>query len=253
MKTQTNIRILIIASALLMYLNCKDVSPRQQCYEDKCKKALATCYLQSNFLFGSVFGSGSTTTTATTSATSISQTETFTTGTTNDTFSGAESKDIPSGLASSYLQTYNLSGGMSSGTDVDIFYYGFFFSTSLPGEYDISQTAGSATCVLYTTTSFPSLFSSTPDSTFTLVGTASTSITKVKLRGSGYLWRRCSGASGATYTIKTVLSAEYIAADKALSASAAAESAGATSRLAFLTCSNSETLCRKTCDEKNQF
>lgn len=249
MKNQTNIKISLIATALLVYFNCKDVSPRQQCYEDKCKKAFATCYLQSNFLFGSLFGSSSGST-ASTTATTISQTETFTTGTSNDTFSGAELKDIPSGLASSYLETYNLSGTLSSGTDVDI----FSASSALSAiEYAVTQTAGSATCALYTTTSFSSLFSSTPDSTFSFAGTASSSVTKVKLKSSGYLWRRCSGASGATYTLKTVLSEDYIASDKAISAAAAAESAGATSRLAFSTCLNSENLCRKTCDEKHQY
>lgn len=221
---------------MLLIGGCDRISPTNICYRKKCQNANATCLIQSNLVFGSLPSSSST-------STESNSIESASDG--GNTFSSTYSISLPESNSSSPV---NFSGAITNASDVDI-YRGDSSPNFSPNEVPlrITQTSGNATCVLYTRLSGDVGFSlmATPDSTFNLIGTLSSSATNITLLRSsiGSLFIRCSGSASATYTVR-LENPNYQAPISTLSLFANAS---------LLSCLSAEDTCRRQCEKDNDY
>lgn len=245
MKSQRK-KFAVILIFLLFAVNCTAAfSPRQQCIDIKCKNAFVNCYLTMSLFYSmlyssSTYSTGSTSTSS--SPTDYSSSEIYTTSSYNDTFNGAEYMSLPS---SSYNYIY--SGSMSSGTDIDIYYASPYSSY----KYKYSQTNGSATCYLYSESGYTYNNTATPLSSYTLLGTLST--TAIEVTGATYIYVKCSGSSGSSYKIK----GEYVATSSSTTGSSSNTGSSSTSfyttMFPFISCASAESECIATCSKKHSY
>lgn len=239
------LKFLMFMLGVLSFVSCNRVSERQQCYESECKGAVGSCLIFTQILFSPLLSSST--------PVSVSD-RIFASSESNETNNGTYSNTGFLTLSSFYSSSGNtinvLSGDMSSGTDIDIF-VGSLFSSSSENLlfYDVSQTAGTATCTLSTRAGSSSLTTAIQDSTFTTIGTLSATVTPVTLTVSGQnrIYIRCSGVSGAQYTLRYLLSSKNTSSTTPSTTS----SFSSLTNLLSLSCLTAKSDCKAACNKKH--